>query len=81
VESELALHSALVTASFLTPKLASVRPDVRSRETFAKVFGMWSETIRDGDARTSPKSSNFLNAPFFWPELIRAEIPRRQALH
>jgi len=60
VESELALHSALVTASFLTPKLASVRPDVRSRETFKRVFGVWSETIRDADARTSPKSSIFL---------------------
>ena len=51
VESELALHSALVTASFLTPKLASVRPDVRSRETFKRVFGVWSETIRNADAR------------------------------
>jgi len=36
VESELALHGALVAASLLTPKIASVRPDVRSRETSRK---------------------------------------------
>jgi hypothetical protein len=36
VESELAVHGALVTASFLTLKIASVRPDVRSRETCRK---------------------------------------------
>ena len=66
VESELAVHGALVTASFLTPKLASVRRDVRSRKTFTKVFGMWSETIRDANARASPKSSNFLNESLFW---------------
>jgi hypothetical protein len=31
------------------------------------------------ERRDNPVSSNFLNAPFFWPELIWAEIPRRQA--
>src|SRR5260370_14945813 len=74
VASELAVHGALVTASFLTPKIASVRPDVRRRETFEKVCGMSSEGIRDTDALASPKSSNFLNAPFSWPRLIQAHI-------
>jgi hypothetical protein len=77
VEGELAVHGALVTASFMTPTIASVRSDVRSRETFEKGYGMSSEGIRDADALASPKSSNFLNAPFFWPGLTQADIALR----
>ena len=47
VKSELALHGTLVTVSFLTPKIASVRSDVRSRETF-KILNRFLPLLRHG---------------------------------